>query len=250
MSETDDNAFHRKIGLRCRQRLVEGEICDNMHHFRVWLRHDGIKVLEIGAQAIRYPWSTCPQAGTELEELVGMPLDESSTTVGRFAKATQHCTHLFDMAGLMVAHAAHNREPWEYHCRISEAGPGQQLATLTRNGEPLLNWHVNKGVIESEPPYQGVELERQFIQWAEQNLGFEEVDAALILRRALKIASARFVDLSAFEHAGKLSIPAYCYSLQSHRANQARSLKGMTVRYDKRTDEMLTMWELDDGEND
>lgn len=246
MSEPDHNIYHRKIGLRCQPGLVEGELCDNMHHFHVWLHHDDVEVLTIESQAVRYPWSTCPQAGTELEQLVGMPLDKNSTTVGRFAKATLHCTHLFDMVGLMVAHAAHNREPWEYHCRVSEAGAKQQLATLTRNGELMLNWHVSQGVIESEPPYQGVGLEKHFIQWAAQNLGFEELDAALILRRALKIASARFVDLSTFEHAGKLAIPAHCYSLQPHRANQARSLKGMTIDYDNRTDAMLTLWKLVD----
>ena len=60
--------------------------------------------------------------------------------------------HLFDMAGLMVAHAAHNRTPWEYHCQISEAGRDQQLATLTRNGEPLLNWHISQGVVEAGSP--------------------------------------------------------------------------------------------------
>ncbi len=242
MHRDDSSIFHRKIGLRCLQGIAEGEICDNMHHFRVWLHHDNKQILKTRSQAIRYPWSTCPQAGPELEQLVGMPLDESSAAVGRFTKATLQCTHMFDLAGLMVAHAAHNREPLEYHCQISEAGPGQQLATLTRNGELLLNWRISQGVIEAEPPFQGVALEKQFIQWVEKNLGSEEADAALILRRALKVAPARFVDLSAVGNTGKLSIPAHCYSLQPHRANQALSMQGMTADYSNSTDEMLTLW--------
>ena len=246
MTHDDSSVFHRKIGLRCQPGMVEGEICDNMHHFRVWLHHDNKQVLKTRSQAIRYPWSACPQAGPELEQLVGMPLNESSVAVGRFTKATLQCTHMFDLAGLMVAHAAHHREPLEYHCRINEAGPGQQLATLARNGEPLLNWRIRQGVIEAEPPYQGVALEKQFIQWAEQNLGPEEADAALILRRALKVAPARFVDLSALGNAGKLSIPAHCYSLQPQRADQALSMQGMTVDFSNRTDEMLTLWEHTD----
>ena len=246
MTHSNANTFHRKIGLRCQPGTVEGKICDNMHHFRVWLHHDDKQVLKTRARAIRYPWSTCPQAGPELEQLVGMPLDESSAAVGRVAKATLHCTHLFDMAGLMGAHAAHDRPPWEYHCQVSEAGPGQQRATLTRNGEPLLNWHISQGVIEGEPPFHGVALEKQFIQWAEQNLGFEEVDAALILRRALKIAPARFVNLSAVGNAGNLSIPAHCYSLQPSRSNQALSMQGMTVNYNN-SDDMLKLWENPDS---
>ena len=155
MTNEVSHPFHRKIGLRCHTGVVEGEICDNMHHFRVWLHHDGKKVLQTQSEAIRYPWSTCPQAGSELEQLVGMPLDESSTAVGRIADATVNCTHLFDMAGLMVAHAAHRRPPWQYHCEVSEAGADQQLATLTRNRESMLSWRIYQGVIEAEPPFQG-----------------------------------------------------------------------------------------------
>ena len=84
---------------------------------------------------------------------------------------------------------------------------------------------------------------------AEQSLKPDEADAALILRRALKVAPARFVDLSAVENAGKLAIPAHCYSLQPHRADQALSMQGMTVDYNNRTDEMLTLWEHTDSQH-
>lgn len=226
--------FHRKIALKCQPGIVDGEIRDTMHHFRVRLYHDDKNILKTESTAIRYPWSTCPQADSKLEELIGMPLDSNSSTVGRFATATEHCTHIFDLTGLMVAHAAHKRPPWEYYAQVTEAGPGQQQATLSCNGQQILDWRIKHGVIDAQAPYQDVNLQKQFIQWAEQNLNPEQVDAALIMRRTWTIAAARFVDLSVIESAAKLNIPAHCYSLQPVRSKEALPMQGMTVDYDKK----------------
>ena len=243
------SVFHRKVGLNNLDGIVAGEICDNLHHFRVWLYHDNNHISDIKSQTIRYPWSTCPQAGSELEPLAGSALDKSSTAVGRAVDATTQCTHLFDLAGLMMAHAANERPPFEYHCQVSGPDNVGTQATLSRNGEPLLNWQINDGVIEADAPYQGVKLEKRFIQWAEDNLELEEMDAALILRRTLKIAGARFVDLTEFKNAAQLAIPAHCYSLQPQQSEQALSMHDMTIDWEDRTDEMLTMWEEDSDAN-
>ncbi len=56
--------YHRRIRATSSPGLVNAELEDDFHHFRVRLQHDGEKIVEIEGDAVRYPWTTCPGATT------------------------------------------------------------------------------------------------------------------------------------------------------------------------------------------
>ena len=111
--------YHRKIRLAADGCRITGDLVDDPHHFRVHLEHDGQRVTALQSEAIRYPWTPCPEAARPLQELVGIPLSPRCTAVGEHSRADSQCTHLFDLAGLAVAHAAAGRKLRLYHCVVA-----------------------------------------------------------------------------------------------------------------------------------
>lgn len=102
-------------------REVRASLEDDFHHFRVWLRHcDGI-VSEIGGEAVRYPYSACPQAAEQLQQLIGMPLSQIAHSVTRQTDAQHQCTHLLDLAGLAIANAARGTTQRRYDIQVPTA---------------------------------------------------------------------------------------------------------------------------------
>ena len=67
-------------------------------YFKVTLHHDGERVVEVGSEALRWPWTTCPDAGVPLRALAGMPLSPRCLAAGDWAPPRMNCTHLFDLA--------------------------------------------------------------------------------------------------------------------------------------------------------
>ena len=66
--------YRRRIELvTVSPEVVQGELEDDFHHFRVSIAHDGAKVTAVEGTAVRHPWSTCPDALTPLRSLVGAP---------------------------------------------------------------------------------------------------------------------------------------------------------------------------------
>src|SRR5258708_28044983 len=98
--------FYRFIGLTQRDSQVRAVIEDDYHHFRISLWHAQGKVAAIEARAFRFPWDICPQATGEIQSLKGTPLDANLVAVSRLHDARTHCTHLFDLAGLMISATA------------------------------------------------------------------------------------------------------------------------------------------------
>ena len=82
-----------------------GELEDDFHHFRVELRHDGSLVTDVVGSGLRSPWTTCLDAGVPLRALVGTRLTTGPLALSHL-DARQNCTHMFDLAGLIVTHAA------------------------------------------------------------------------------------------------------------------------------------------------
>src|SRR6476619_4907197 len=97
-----------------RRRLLVSErepgvcVCDledDFHHFVVTVHHDNEQVVDIGADAFRWPWATCPTAAESLRGLIGMPLSPRFTATGAYADPHWNCTHQFDAASLAITHA-------------------------------------------------------------------------------------------------------------------------------------------------
>ena len=210
---------------------VTAELEDDFHHFRVTVAHDGERVTGVRGTGVRFPWSTCPLAADQLAPLVGMPLSIRSTAVGDVVGARDNCTHMFDLAGLAVAHAARGGGPRQYDVVVSDPVDDRRQVTLDRDGEPLLAWTVDRHTILQPSPFAGQALRGGFLAWAEATLEPDTAEAAIVLRRACHIAHGRMQDLDVYDDAGPLLpvMSGACFTFQPERAPVARRMKG-TIR--------------------
>lgn len=204
---------------------VAGELVDDFHHFRVWIGHDGERVVTVGAEAVRFPWTTCPQAKAELLGLVGAPLPDDATGIAALLPARRNCTHMYDLAGLALAHAAAGRSHRRYEVAVPDRDrSGRTRAVLWRDGEELLAWDLCRHEVEGPPPWAGAPLREGFIAWATANLDPDTAEAAIVLRRAVHISFGRAVDLDAFVRAAELAptMLGTCYTFSPGIVETAR----------------------------
>ena len=131
---------------------------DDFHHFGIEVRHDGEKVIAVDGQAARFPRDTCPGAVGILQEVVGMPLDKRATALGQYTNMRMHCTHLYDLLGLAIAHAACGREHRRYEAMVPDREPldsanaysrvgGRTAPRLYRDGQLVMSWEVEGNLI-------------------------------------------------------------------------------------------------------
>jgi hypothetical protein len=215
---------------------------DDFHCFGVTLRHDGQRVIEVAGDGIRYPWTTCPSAVDPLRALAGAPLSTRLSSLGEHAAARQNCTHLFDLSGLAVAHAARGDEGTRtYDVTIPDRDGSRTEPELWRDGEFLFRWSIAGRHIVGPPPFDNVELRGGFIAWAEETLDADTAEAASILRRACDISFGRAIDLDVFETAEMLGDPVRgtCHSFQPGMIEQAVRVKGQTRDFTDDADALL-----------
>jgi hypothetical protein len=222
---------------------VLAELEDDFHHFELRLSHDGERVTAVDTAAVRYPWSTCPLAGERLAPLVGAPLTSRSSGHAATLSPRSNCTHLFDLAGLAVAHAAAGRGRRQYDVRIPEVTGQRRIAFLERDGAPLLRWEVEARQIVDPPPYAGRRLRGSgFIEWAESTLDADEAEAALVLRRALDIGMGRGMDLDPYPNAAAIAelVGAVCFTFHPDQARLGARMKGSTWDFAGHPDLLLS----------
>jgi len=170
-----------------------GELEDDFHHFRVDVRHDGSTILEARGRFMRGPWTVCANAPEPLRAIESRPLTRSSTGIGAYTAARANCTHLFDLTGLVVAHATRADAERVYDVEITDpVGPAQSSrATMWRDGTVVLEWQLENGEIVAPDPWPAAPLRSGFIAWAEQHLDADTCEAAVALRRVIDIAIGR-----------------------------------------------------------
>lgn len=145
---------------------------------------------QIAARAFRFPWMICPNATGELQSLKGERLFPSMTQLGRLRDARTHCTHLFDLAGLMIALATRGIGERRYLACLAYRVDGRTQATLLRDRETILRWDVEGSTVTGEPPFIARGIGTGFASFVEGLLP-DEAEAALILRRAVFVSSGR-----------------------------------------------------------
>jgi Protein of unknown function (DUF2889) len=222
------SGYRRRIRLAApAPGAVEAELEDDFHHFRVRLEHDGRRVTAIAGGAERFPWTTCGQATGPLAGLVGAPLAERSSAIAAHLPARANCTHLYDLAGLALAHRGVDRR---YHVVVPDRVDGATTATLDRDGKRRLAWQVRNHTIVAPEPFAGRTLRGGgFIQWADATFGPDEAEAAIVLRRALAISYGRQQDLDAYHTAAELPfMTGTCFTFQAERMPVALRVKGST----------------------
>lgn len=224
--------FRRRIDIIAHPANDTGEVRaaleDDFHHFRVWVRHRAGEITAIGGDALRFPYSLCPQACGQLQQLLGMKLDRVAHSVTRQTDASHQCTHLFDLAGLAIAAAARGTDQRRYDINIPQRINNRTRATLIRDGNEDLTWEVNGSMLEGPPPYCGINLREGMARWALNALSEEAAEAALLLRRCTLISLGRAYNLDEQIHAANTGL---CYTQQPGRAELALRMKGSTLDF-------------------
>lgn len=212
--------FRRRIRLvRLDPHRVWGGLEDDFHHFEITLGHDNGIVTEIAMEALRWPWTTCPDAGANLGRLVGMPLSDRCTEVARITDPHFQCTHQFDLAGLCVTHAARGTDRRQYDIALENENTVVR-ARLHQDGKLILEWTLVadgiRRVLLDPPPFTDAPWKGGFIKWADATFDPEPAEAAIVLRRSCDIGMGRGMDLEAIGCAEELAglMTGVCYSMQ------------------------------------
>ncbi len=231
----EGGTFRRRIVVReIDDRSATGELEDDFHHFRVDLHHDGVTVLGIDGSGMRGPWTTCMDAGEPLRAIEGLALSTHPTVLAG-ADARSNCTHLFDLAGLVITHAArgldgHDGADRRYDIAITDDETGARRVTLWRDGAATLLWQLRDGEIGWPDEWVGAPLRARFIPWACDRFAGDDdaAEAAIVLRRAIDISRGRAMDLDCMETAEPLlsMMDGICHSMTAANAPVAIRSKG------------------------
>jgi len=209
----------------------------------VTLRHDGNTVLAADGESGRYPWTTCPAAVDPLQRVAGAQLTTRLSALGEHAPARENCTHLFDLAGLAIAHAARGgpAPTRTYDIAIEDREGTRTHPEIRRDGQLVFRWDLAGRTLLGPPPFDGVRLRGNFLAWAEATLDADDAEAATALRRACDISLGRVMDLDVFETADQLgeTVRGTCHSFQPATIESAVRMKGQTRDFTADADALL-----------
>lgn len=241
-----EGCYRRLIDLQAwDDHTVVGWLEDDLHHFGLTLIHDGQGVTGIRGAALRHPWTTCPGALGPITDLIGKPLLARSSDVGQQIEMRAQCTHLFDLAGLLSAHAFHGRLHRRYHATVQVVGDDKRhsehrRAQLWQDDELVMSWELAGGVIQSPPRHKGHSMERGFRPWTE-SLAVEEAEQAGVLRRAVFVSGARFRETRISRIPDLSLVPVVCHSYQPDiRGHAQRDEASREHRFDHGPQGMLS----------
>jgi hypothetical protein len=225
---------------------VAGGLEDDFHYFQVQVRHDAEHVTAVDANSRRWPWTTCPGAADPLRALAGMPLSRRCLAVGDWTDPRQNCTHMFDLAGLAIAHAARGgavgtTRQYDVAIPFGAQGGRRTNVELWRDGESTLTWTLEGMTCIDPPPYSEVRWRGGFLRWADEALDPDTAEAAIVLRRACDIGMGRGMDLDAIPNAVDIldTQGRICHTMQPGTVEVAQRNRGTTRDYDGRVDELL-----------
>lgn len=193
---------------------VRSDLEDDFHHMHVTLRHAGGVVTAVEPVMERWPWTTCPLAGEELQRtFTGARLED----VPKLGDKTQHCTHLYDLALLAAAHAG-DGAPVQYDVLVSDPVEGRQRAELRRNGVAEFSWVLERRGRFVEPPELAGGSLYDLKAWLE-NLPPDLQEAGRVLRWGAMVAHGRILPLS--EQSDATVMQPRCFTFQPRNAVKA-----------------------------
>jgi hypothetical protein len=245
-----DGQAHRAIDIRTTSaEEVVAWLEDDFHHFSVTVRHDGEFVTDVSMLAPRHPYSTCPTAAEPIRELIGAPLVKRASDVGRWINMRMQCTHIFDLAGLALAHAAAGRTHRRYQTTIDdrsivEVHPsgrrslGAGRAVLLQDGIEVLVWDIEGHEITGPNEWAGQSLNKGF-RGKTETLELESAEHATILRRAIMIAGGRSADRDSTLLPRENTKPAVCHTYQPAQRPIAEWIPSSVRDWSGMQDELL-----------
>lgn len=246
--EGTEGAFRRRIRLIATGLgEVQGGLEDDFHHFEVTVRFDDHGVTDVEGRALRFPWTTCGDAVVPLRELEGMPLSDRFLAAGERADPHANCTHLFDLAGLAVAHAARGgpvgtTRQYDAEIPAMPVDGGERVVRLWRDGAPVHTWVMQERRCIAPEPFAGAPWRGGFLRWADETFAPDEAEAAMVLRRAVEIGMGRGMDLDAVGRADELEalMAGTCFTMAPEQIHVSLRNKGTIRDFDADPDALLT----------
>tara|TARA_R110002167_G_scaffold30753_28_gene101553 strand:+ start:351 stop:1175 length:825 start_codon:yes stop_codon:yes gene_type:complete len=249
-SKTHTGRARRMIDLkRWDQNTVVGWLEDDFHHFGVTLVHEGTVITDVSATAVRYPWSSCGLAPQALRPLIGKALSPRCSDIGQRLAMREQCTHIFDLTGLVMAHAVRGI-PHRHYQAITESREimgwknhknpifGPTTIHLEQDGKTVMQWRSEKSDIIDNDTGHRQSLGRGFREWTE-SLDLEHGEYATILRRALLVSGGRSMVHDNYPSAAAMDQPELCYSFQASRRDNALRMHDTTKDYADAAEAML-----------
>lgn len=234
--------YRRCIRIVTSGNEARADLEDDLHRCAVTIRHDGACVTAIRGESIRIPWSLCPQAVQALDRLLGMPLAPHPQAVFRHTDGSQQCTHLFDLAGLAIAHAARGTAQRQYDIEapyLRETGP--RTLTLRRDGVEILHWTIDGTTLLAPEAFAGRDIKR-LNAWADSAFPDpDDYEAIALLRRAVLISKARLHDWDIFPTAADTRHgTGACYVFQPGTQERATRMVGTAREFTDAPERMLS----------
>jgi hypothetical protein len=187
--------FRRRIRLDGQPGVVVAELEDDYHGFRSRVYHDGSRVIDIQAQAIRIPMTTCDGATRPIRALIDMPLATAAVDISHQVNPRANCTHLYDLTLLAIAHARRGITVWQYDVSVGDELDQPVHAIVQRNGKIVLDWLTQQRRIQQPLQFAGNSLHKGFTAWATQAFSGDEREAAFVLQKGYFVAQARAYDI-------------------------------------------------------
>lgn len=231
MTAAPTTGYRRAIAIRAIDPdLVEAEMEDDFHHFRVALHHREGFVARVEAEAVRHPWSLCPAAAARLNVLVGSALTPvMADALGR-SNVRDHCTHMYDLACLAIVYAAKGVRARRWDMAVNLPAPTPRRARLSVDGRPALAWTiVGSDILE----HGGMSLKGDFVTTVTARMAPDEAEQSILLRRAIFVSGGRRRDLderaTAADGARNLGS---CFVMQPQVAARATRMRGSSRQFD------------------
>jgi hypothetical protein len=227
-----------------------GWLEDDFHHFGVTIEQAGGVITDVRVMAPRAPFTTCPAAALGLKGMIGHRLAARSTEVGRMVKMRQQCTHMFDLAGLVMAHLAARRDHRRYEAIVEdrdiiawEGGhrrlQGKGEARLLRDGIETLFWEIDRRMITGPGDWTGQALVEGFRERTEA-MDLEAAEDATVLRRAVMVAAGRSLDPDLYPTARDRGQSGVCYTFLEENRDMGKRVFGSTLNYEQSDEGMLS----------
>lgn len=208
---------------------IGGALEDDVHRFHMRFDHDCERITRVYAEAIRHPWSACPGAAPHIAgELAGELLSQVAAR-----DPFQHCTHLYDLAVVMAAHA-HDNAPTRFDLKVADRVDERTEAVLEENGSELLRWQLDGTAISGTGANAGLDL-KQLSKW-KQDLPPRDAERATMLRRAVFVSGARQFNpppglRAADQGSQRMGV---CYNYQLPQAEQSTRMEGWRSDFSER----------------
>lgn len=233
--------YRRRLRIRTTPGWARADLEDDPHRYGIEIDHDGERVTAIREHMLRTPWTLCLQAGTALQRLVGMPLSADATAIFRHTAASEQCTHMFDTAGLAIAHAARGTPLRQYDIEAPYWLPsGPRELRLRRDGVDVLSWTIEGRSILAPAPYAGQEWQKMLGWTRETFQDADDVEAVVVMRRAVMISHGRTVSLDPLDNAaGTGHVSGACYVFTPGVAEHAKRHYGSTLDFTDKPDALL-----------